>query len=737
MIINEARVAAALPGYELGTVLGQGAFGLVLAGRHRRLNRDVAIKILATEHDGAETSFAAEAQVLAALDHPHVVRIYDYVETDNLHLIVMELLGGGTLTRRRSGMSPRDACAVGLAAATALSYAHGRGVLHRDVKPDNMLFDAAGLLKVADFGIAKLVEGSAATASALKGTPMYMSPEQITGGRLGATTDLYALGVMLYHLLAGKPPFDPKLPLRVLWQHHLDRLPPPPEGVPTRVAEVVLHTLAKDPAARPPSAHAFALELAHAATTVYGPDWTARCGIRLRLDDDVRRVIEQPSTPGGHHPRPPAPPPEFLPPTRLAASQAKADASGDRSTGRDKSTGRGAGGGAGRGVWRIRRRTPPPDTPERAGRSRTPRRRRRRILAAVVVLLLGVTGTAFTIWYRYVTDTYISANAVAFSADGRTLATTGYDDGNYTVRLWDVSDRSAVRSLGQLTGELSYEDVLVFSPDGRTLATARSYGDDTVQLWDVSDPSVIRSLGQPLTTGHTGDVNALAFSPDSTILATASNDNTVRLWDLSDRSAVRSLGQPLTGHTGDVNALAFSPDGRTLATAGGSGDDTVRLWDLSNRSAVRSLGQQQAGRTSFVWSVAFSPDGSILAAGSGDGTVRLWDVSNRSATRPLGQPLTGIAGWVRPVMFSPDSRTLAAATDTGGVGRVWLWDVSDRSAVRSLGWPQAGYTDHVNALAFSPDGTTVAVGGTSDGDAAEGTTVINKSVFLWDLSGVR
>jgi serine/threonine-protein kinase len=293
MIVDRMRVAAALPDYELGDQLGAGAFGLVLAGRHRRLNRPVAIKILAAGHDGTDSGSATEAQLLAALDHPHVVRVHDYVATDDLHLIVMELLGGGTLTRHRSGMSPQAACAVGLAAASALSYAHGQGVLHRDIKTDNMLFDTAGLLKVTDFGIAKLVEGSAVTASQVAGTPAYMAPEQILGGRLGPATDLYALGIVLYQLLAGVPPFDPTLPLPALWQHHLTTIPAPPAGVPAPIAAVILRTLAKEPAARPPSAHAFSLDLARATATVYGPGWTIGSGIGLRLDDDIRAAASQ------------------------------------------------------------------------------------------------------------------------------------------------------------------------------------------------------------------------------------------------------------------------------------------------------------------------------------------------------------------------------------------------------------------------------------------------------------
>ncbi|WP_035742579.1 serine/threonine-protein kinase, partial [Parafrankia elaeagni] len=213
MIVERERVVAALPGYSLGRQLGVGAFGLVLAGEHRQMRRPVAIKVMSAESaEGGRVDFAAEARMLAKLDHPHVVRVFNYVEAEGLCLVVMELLAGGTLTRRRAGMGPQQACAVGLAVAAALEHAHGRGVLHRDIKADNILFAADGTPKVGDFGIAKLFDGSA-TASQVAGTPMYMAPEQIQGGRLTAATDLYALGVVLYRLLTGSPPFDPTLPL--------------------------------------------------------------------------------------------------------------------------------------------------------------------------------------------------------------------------------------------------------------------------------------------------------------------------------------------------------------------------------------------------------------------------------------------------------------------------------------------------------------------------------------------
>jgi serine/threonine protein kinase len=293
VIVDRKRVEKALPGYSVAERLGSGAYGLVLAGEHLRMGRPVAIKVMdAEDSDESTDSFAAEARVLARLDHPHVLRAHDYVEAEGLCLVVMELLAGGTLTDRQADIGLEQACAVGLAVAGALAHAHDHGVLHRDIKPSNILFAADGTPKVSDFGLAKLLDESAATASRMVGTPLYMAPEQIQGGRLGPATDLYALGMVLYRLLAGRPPFDPKMPAPALWYQQVTQPPPPMTGVDPRIAAVVLRALAKSPADRHPDATAFALDLARAAVQALGPGWTARAGFPLHLDDAVRRAAD-------------------------------------------------------------------------------------------------------------------------------------------------------------------------------------------------------------------------------------------------------------------------------------------------------------------------------------------------------------------------------------------------------------------------------------------------------------
>ncbi|WP_322768687.1 WD40 repeat domain-containing serine/threonine protein kinase, partial [Frankia sp. Cr1] len=638
-----------------------------------------------------------------ALDHPHIVRVYDAVAADDLHLIVMELLGGGTLTRRRAGMSAEAACAVGLAVAAALSCAHGRGVLHRDIKPDNILFDTAGLLKVTDFGIAKIVEGSATTASAVIGTPRYMAPEQILGGRLSPATDLYALGVLLYELLSGVPPFDPALPAPALVHHHLNVLPSPPVGVPAPVADLVMRTLAKDPAARPQSAHAFALDLARAAAVVYGPGWTVRAGIGLRLDDDIRTAAETLSTPtqpaptqAAHAPSIPTPPPDS---SELPTRRAGRPPSGRASAG----------------------------PPIRQASGVLTWLRRRRLPVAAIAVLLAVAGTVLAVALAHggdssqptaevrpdprqlgapLTDHTGGVFSVAFAPDGHTLASAGRGG---AVRLWDVTDRTAPRPLGApLTGHTGIVRSVAFAPDGHTLATA---GDDkTVRLWDVTDRTAPRPLGMSLT-GHTDPVNSVAFAPGGHIVATAAGDvyntdHTVRLWDLTNPAAPRPLGSPLTGHTDSVYSVAFSPDGHILASA--SWDKTVRLWSVSDPVAPSPLGVPlTGGNTDEVNSVAFSPDGRTLASANDDKTVRLWDV-DRSTPSSLGSPLTGHTARVRSVAFSPDGRILASAGDDHTVR---LWDVTDRTAARALGSPLTGHTDWVLSVTFSPDGRILASAG--------------------------
>jgi hypothetical protein len=273
-----------LPGYELGELLGRGSSGEVIAGRHRRLGREVALKRLRPglgDDPRMTERFLAEARVLAGLDHPHVVRLHDIVEAEGQLVLVMERLTGGTVDARRAAgrMDPAEACATVLATCSGLGYAHARGILHRDVKPQNLLLSADGVLKIADFGIAKLLDGpSAATRTGVVlGTPAYIAPEQVEGETLTPAADVYATGAVLYELLSGALPF-PTLGRAVADLHRRVTTDPAPlrrraPQIPGAVAAVVDRALRRDPADRYATAADLGAALADAARAAWGRSW--------------------------------------------------------------------------------------------------------------------------------------------------------------------------------------------------------------------------------------------------------------------------------------------------------------------------------------------------------------------------------------------------------------------------------------------------------------------------------
>ncbi|MFN0026385.1 MAG: serine/threonine-protein kinase [Acidimicrobiales bacterium] len=298
-------LAAALPGYEIGEEIGRGGLGVVYEGRHRGLGRAVAIKLLSNTlqaDGGLRERFIFEARLVAGLDHPHIVPVYDFVEYEGLCVIVMELCRGGTLWSRfrTRGLRTDEAVAVVLATAVGLHHAHSNRVLHRDVKPDNILFSGAGTVKIADFGIAKSLAGDAGQRTAtgsLVGTPAYMAPEQATGDPVSPATDVYALGVVLYELLTGERPYrEVTEPMAQLFQHVNDDPRPMAEvfpGVPPQLEAVTRRALAKAPADRPASAEQFAVELAEAATTLLGVGWLAKSGTPVMSASSVIGATER------------------------------------------------------------------------------------------------------------------------------------------------------------------------------------------------------------------------------------------------------------------------------------------------------------------------------------------------------------------------------------------------------------------------------------------------------------
>jgi serine/threonine protein kinase len=253
-------------------LLGQGGMGAVYRGRDPELDRPVAIKVMLHATADYVARFRREAQSIARLAHANIVQVYDFgVDGEGNPYFVMELIDGtplDALVRARGPLPAIEVARLGKQAAAGLAAAHRAGIVHRDVKPSNLIVDANGHLKLVDFGIARIADAGAqlTNAAALMGTPSYMAPEQASGKKVDGRADVYALGMTLFELLAGAPAFVADDPIALVVMNMQDPLPdlrPRAPEAPEELVQLIEQMTVKDPAVRVQSCDAVVAALEH------------------------------------------------------------------------------------------------------------------------------------------------------------------------------------------------------------------------------------------------------------------------------------------------------------------------------------------------------------------------------------------------------------------------------------------------------------------------------------------
>jgi WD40 repeat protein/serine/threonine protein kinase len=720
--------------YVVERSIGKGGFGQAYLVTDQQLKRFAVAKRQspnpawsARTREFAVQNFRREAQLLVTLNapgHPNIPEIYEFLPEQSI--LVMKYVEGRDLSqilREQNGkLPPAIALPIVRDVAAALAYMHSKRpepVLHRDVKPANIVIDSAGRVWLIDFGLSRATPMTPELDprhTQLAGTLGFTPPEQWRG-KAEPRSDIYALGVTLHMLLSGYQPTITRADLPEFLRGTLNPFPllrsldsalhPDVESLVVRAlafrpedrpsAQELLHAIDKllAPTARSdlqapdgiavPDEHALAIwaeqHWEQAAAWLYGnlPDQVAKLWGRNKLAADMRAIV----TANGGDPN------AGLDSLLAALDPAGFGAASPRLVADRRSVNFGALSvddrrdewvqlsNAGRRYLRVDVQAPRWIAPALLGISLPPGRQQRLKLTADMRRVADGGNLRDTLLLRDRSGAGFRVELLAQLSRWRTFwARNVAGQRSYD---WEAG---AVKALRKLPGQRGGVWGLAFSPDAKQLVSG--CWDGSVRIWKAAEGLLLSTLDDVA-----GNVQSVAFSPDGTVVAATGSSEVVKLWQLRGGRLLRTVG----GHRGYLGSVAFSADGQVLITSGG--DKVVCLWRTSDGALLERLMPEGGALTA-----APSPNGKLLAVGCGDRRVRLYDLARAALVRTLEGQRDGPGS----LAFSGDGGTLASAA---GDGLICLWDVESGELRQTL----RGHQNAVRSVAVHPDGLVVASGG--------------------------